>query len=389
MKHNWWCLFLLAGCHAQAPGDYLVQFPLGVDSRVMEQTHARAEATVLASHDNISRVWVTGDRLNFYRSIGAIVESNVPVRLAMVGGFRPYYHSQMTPNDPLYHRSSALGQWWLDRINAPQAWDKVQGTPITVAVIDTGVDSSHPDLAANLLTGVNLLDQSKPPDDDYGHGTHVAGIIAAAANNAEGGAGLASSCKVLPIRVLGTTGGSTYDVVNGIDYAIKNGARVLNLSLGSSQNSQIEREAIKRALDAGLVVVAAAGNDALSGNPLNYPAAFPGVIGVTATDNQDKRALFSSYNSMVTVAAPGVDILSTLPLRFGRYGFASGTSMAAPIVSGAVALLLMRHPDWHAPQVIEALKSSSHDLSRESGKDVGYDPYFGWGLLDASEVLAQ
>lgn len=385
--------FLLAACSFLPAGEELmVLFPSSLLLRSSE-IHAQLGARLIRSGAGVDLVRAPFGSIEGYRKLGVLAEENRLVSNMMVGAFRslsPSFRLQFTPNDPTLQIGGVLGPWWLSKVKANQAWDLSSGSEkVKVAVIDTGVDLSHPDLQSNLVGGRNFIDTSLPPDDDFGHGTHVAGIVAAAANNGLGSAGLAFRCKVIPIRVLGTSGGTTFDLVKGIDYAVNAGARVINMSLGSSQHSAIEEEAVKKAMNAGIVVVAAAGNDALKGNPSNYPAAIRGVVAVAATNLSDQRADFSNYGSYVTLSAPGVDILSTLPQRIGGYGFASGTSMSAPVVSAAAALLFSLHPDWKAEKVIEALKKGSRDLGRDTGSDVGYDPFFGSGLLDAANALSQ
>ncbi|MFP5503858.1 MAG: S8 family serine peptidase, partial [Candidatus Sericytochromatia bacterium] len=258
-----------------------------------------------------------------------------------------------------------------------------------------GVDMSHPDLAANLDTrnALNMVEAGRPVDDDFGHGTHVAGIIAAVGNNGLGSIGLAWKTKVMPIRVLGVDGtGTTYDTAAAIEHAVAKGASVINMSLGSPDRSKIEEQAVARAIAAGVVVVAAAGNEAGSGNYLEYPACYPGVLSVGAIDPELKRASFSNFNSQVSLVAPGVDILSTIPSRLvpggqGRaVGFLSGTSMASPFVAAAAALVLTVHPNWTPAQVAKRLTDSASDLTF-TGDAPGYDVYTGFGLLDAARAV--
>ncbi len=340
-------------------------------------------------------------------------ELNRTLRTQMVGGFRPLdaYRTAATVSDPKYQAPTGTtlpGQWGLAMIKAPEAWDTTMGS-VTVAVIDTGVDSSHEDLAGNLdmARAANFVEAGKAPHDDFGHGTHVAGIIGAIANNGVGVAGVAPQVKLMPIRVLGVDGGSTAALIQGIDHAVSKGAKVINLSLGSSQASRSEQEAINRAISKGVTVVAAAGNEALSGNPLNYPAALSGVISVGALGRIPvngamllSRAEYSCFNPYVAIAAPGSDILSTVPTQFGNapdkggaYAYASGTSMAAPMISGVAALILSRHPDWKPSQVLKALRDSAspNGLTRVAGDSgSGYDAnFFGAGLSDASLAVGK
>ena len=233
-------------------------------------------------------------------------------------------------NDPNFG-----SQWGLSRLQAEASWQVSRGAGQTVAVVDTGV-SPEPDLAPQLLTGWDYVaGHADGRSDSNGHGTHVAGIIAATANNGLGGSGLAPSTKVLPVRALDASGSGYWsDVANGIVYAVNQGAGVINLSLGGHSGNASLQAAIDYATSNGRVVVAAAGNDGT--NVPNYPAAYPGVIGVAASDQSDAVASFSNSGSAVDVTAPGVGILSTVP---GGYASMSGTSMATPFVSAAAAMI--------------------------------------------------
>jgi subtilisin family serine protease len=266
---------------------------------------------------------------------------------------------------------------------------------VTVAIIDTGVDTLHPDLQANmnLSASKNFVEPGQKPDDDFGHGTHVAGIVAAVGDNTLGASGVAFGCKIAAIRVLGVDGtGTTWSTVQAIDWAVEKGCKVLNMSLGSPDASPLEAEAIARATAAGSLVVAAAGNEAADGNYLEYPACYPGVLSVAAVDRDEKRATFSNYNSWVGVAAPGVDIFSTIPTKMSPtspYGFLSGTSMASPMAAGAAALLYSQNPRLTPAQVVDRLKRSAKDLTPPGDTLAGYDVFFGAGLIQADKALGR
>jgi subtilisin family serine protease len=326
------------------------------------------------------------------------------------GSFRPYTNRKLnfTPNDPAWAAktgqpassplSGQLALWGLRAIKAEAAWDVTAGSgDVLVATIDTGVDMTHEDLIGNLDTkdALNLVERNSPVDDDFGHGTHVAGIIAAVGNNNTGVIGVAFRTHVLPIRVLGVDGtGSSYDTVAAIEYAVSHGAKVINMSLGSPDHSSIEAEAVKAAIAAGVVLVAASGNEATDGNYQEYPASYTGVVGVAAVGPDLKRATFSNYNSHVTVAAPGVDILSTIPMRMSQdrskaYGYLSGTSMATPMVSGVAALIISQHPTWTSAQVTRQLQVTARHLAPDGDDSNGGNVYFGAGLVDASQAVAR
>jgi subtilisin family serine protease len=342
----------------------------------------------------------------------AIAEPDYIKRTQQVpGSFRPVAPRALlfTPNDPAWAApgtgqpassplAGQLALWDLRAIKADMAWDVTAGSPdVLVATIDTGADMTHKDLVGNLDSkdALNLVELNSPVDDDFGHGTHVAGIIAALGNNNTGVIGVAFRTRVLPIRVLGVDGtGSSYDTVTAIEYAVSHGAKVINMSLGSPDHSDIEASAVKAAIAAGVLLVAASGNEATSGNYEEYPASYPGVVGVAAVGPDLKRANFSNYNSHVTVAAPGVDILSTIPMRMSAdprnaYGYLSGTSMATPIVSGVAALIISQHPTWSAAQVTRQLQVTAKHLAPDGDDSTGANVFFGSGLVDAAAAVGR
>ena len=216
--------------------------------------------------------------------------------------------------------------------------------------------------------------------DDFGHGTHVAGIAAAATNNGIGIAGVSWGARVMPVKVLDQYGNGWYsDIADGIVYAADNGAKIINLSLGGAAASQTLCQAAAYAQQKGALLVAATGN---AGAAVLYPAACDGVLAVAATDRSDQRASFSNYGPEVDLAAPGVDIYSTWPWLDG-YFTKSGTSMAAPHVSGVAALVWSRWPEWDNIEVSRRIMETAVDVDVS-----GWDPYTGWGRLDAAAALA-
>jgi thermitase len=260
-------------------------------------------------------------------------------------------------------------------IDAPEAWAISTGTPVTVAVIDTGIDYTHPDLAANYAGGINFVTPGSTPFDDHGHGTHVSGTIAAALNNLtgnpadeEGVVGVAPNARILAYKVC-TPDGHCDDflIEQAIAAAVAAGAKVINMSLGGPDYSLSMNEAVQDAWNAGLVIVAGAGN---AGNTaLFYPAAYDNVISVGAFDEDDRRASFSNYGSWVDISAPGNVILSSYPMAAcvaanvpgdtGCYTWLSGTSMATPHVSGAAALVWSRGDVTSNQQVVDILLNSA------------------------------
>jgi len=282
-----------------------------------------------------------------------------------------------TGDDPL-----RADQWDLAAMRTPEAWPRATGGGATVAVVDTGVDSAHPDLAGQVLPGADFITGVEGPiTDPNGHGTHVAGIIAAAAGNGEGIAGVAPGARILPIRVLGANGGGYLsDAANGIVYAADHGADVINLSISSTTSIDAMTNAIAYARSRGVVVVAAAGNMRANGSPASYPAADPGVIAVAATDSADRVASYSNAGDYVDVAAPGTAVLSTFP---GGYRRLSGTSMAAPHVAGLAALVRAADRALGPDQVEQVIESSAADLGAP-----GRDDDYGYGRVDAAAALA-
>jgi len=260
-------------------------------------------------------------------------------------------------------------------LDAPEAWAISQGTGVLVAVIDTGIDYTHPDLATNYAGGYDFVSNDGDPLDDHGHGTHVSGTIAAAMNNLtgnpaaeEGVAGVAPNARILAYKVCGPDGScSDFAVAQAIAQAVTDGAKVINMSLGGPENSQAMYDAVQDAWGAGLVIVAGAGNDGTTAE--FYPAAFNNVISVGAFDEDHRRASFSNYGSWVDISAPGNVIMSSYPMAScaatgapgdtGCYTWLSGTSMATPHVSGAAALVWSRSDVTSNAQVVDILQNSA------------------------------
>ena len=281
----------------------------------------------------------------------------------------------ITTNDPL-HPSQ-----WSDTL-APYspAWVCGDGTGIDIAVVDTGVYAGHPDLAgkvtagASAISGNGVVTVGSGSTDPNGHGTHVAGIAAATANNGVGVAGVAPGATVIPVRVLDANGsGWTSDVAAGVTWAVDNGAEVVNLSLGSASESSSLANAIAYAHAHNVVVVAAGGNGGPNGTP-NYPAAGANTIAVASCTSIGAISSFSTPGSYIDVAAPGSSILSTLPN--GGYGYMSGTSMATPFVVGVVALMLDANPTMTPDQVMARLDGTATDAGAP-----GWDASFGNGIV--------
>ena len=233
-------------------------------------------------------------------------------------------------------------QWAIPKIMAPEAWQVTAGkSNVVIAVLDTGIDKEQKDLAGKVMSEINLT-KSQTTDDVYGHGTHIAGVVAAWANRGGGIAGLAPDCRLMNVKVADDQGRFDSPVAaKGVNWAVDHGAKVINISLMSTEPSAVLEEAINYAWNKGVVVVAAAGN--LVGDKVVYPAYYSNCIAVAATDCDDRLASWSSQGDWVDVAAPGVDIYSTLPGN--KYGYKSGTSMAAAHVSGLAGLLFTLEDD--------------------------------------------
>lgn len=248
--------------------------------------------------------------------------------------------------------------WGVERINAPDAWRYSRGAGVKVAVLDSGIDLSHPDL--HVAGGVNLIDHKQTYNDDRGHGTHVAGTIAAL-DNRQGVVGVAPDARLYAVKVIDKNGEIwASDVVEGLEWSVKNRMDVVNMSFGSPEDDPAIRKAISRAHKSGLVLVASAGNEGPKPNSVHYPALYPEVIAVSAIDQNDAIASFSSVGPQVALAAPGVGVYSTF--MGGGYATMSGTSMAAPHVTGVAALRLSQHPGETPDQVAAALKKGADRL---------------------------
>jgi thermitase len=282
----------------------------------------------------------------------------------------------VVPNDPDYSQ-----EWHLQTIQAPSAWDVTTGSSsVPIAMIDSGVDPTHPDLASKLIPGWSFLTGTADTHDVLGHGTETAGTAAAIGNNAAGVAGVAWQNPIMPLVVLNSSDYASYsNIANAIMYAADHGVRIVNISIGGTSASSTMQTAVNYAWNKGTVVFAAAGNYA-SSTPI-YPAGCTNVVAVGATDSNDNLASFSNYGSYIDLTAPGVNIMTTT--AGSGYGGVSGTSFSSPIAAGVAALVLSRNPSLSAQQLVTLLEQNSDDLGAP-----GYDQIFGWGRVNASRAVA-
>ncbi len=286
-------------------------------------------------------------------------------------------NSAMAVTDPY-----AGSEWHLAKIGATTAWDITQGAGVTIAILDSGVDGSHPDLVGNLVPGYNMSGNNTDTADVCGHGTAVAGSAAARTNNAIGVAGVAGQAKIMPIRVAdynSATGGcSAYlsTIASGITYAADHGARLANVSYGPLAGSSTVQSAAQYMKNKGGLVFVSAGNNGIDENITPTTT----LIAVSATDSSDAKASWSSYGSFVSIAAPGAGIWTTS--KGGTYGGWNGTSFASPVAAGVAALMMSAAPSLDGAAIEQAMFSSAVDLGA-----AGRDSYFGYGRVNADAAV--
>lgn len=285
------------------------------------------------------------------------------------------YADDTYPSDPSFSL-----QYGLTNIRAPQGWDWATGAGwVTIAILDSGVDYLHSDLAGKVLPGFDFVNGDSDAMDDNGHGTHVAGIAAAATNNGVGISGASWGANILPVKVLNASGNGTYvNVANGIIWATDHGAQVINMSLGGASPSIVLEDAVNYACTRGVVLVGSTGNS--GGSLVLYPAHYAPVIAVAATDAGNNIAPFSNFGNQVDLAAPGDQIYSLYP--GGGYGYRSGTSMSAPYVSGLAAILIGLPGNYNAGWVENQMETTALDLGAP-----GWDPYYGFGLIQMDVAI--
>ncbi|MFC3886464.1 S8 family serine peptidase [Bacillus songklensis] len=308
------------------------------------------------------------DALKAYRHVSGVASVSPSVKLQMFG-------SPSNAGDPKEKEMYHLSQLQIDKAIAMAGKNDV-----TVAVIDQGVDANHPEFKGRISSPVSIADPANPAPPGE-HGTHVAGIIGAAAGNGVGGHGINPKAKIMSISVFDQFSGD-YVLADAILYAAEHGADVINMSLGAYIEMPLVEEAVKKAVDKGVVVVAAAGNSA--DMTYGYPAAYDGVISVGSTNDQKKKSWYSTYGPVLDVVAPGEDVYSSLytPIKGSTFGKMSGTSMASPVVAGIASLIKSKYPNLNSYQVEAILEKTAADLG-----DKGYDLDYGYGLVNPVAAL--
>jgi subtilisin family serine protease len=330
------------------PGQLLVRFRPGTSAAAINAAAVRAGGKVV---DRIPALGVHVIAVPPSRAQRALSSLRSEPSVASVERDVVIRALDTIPNDALWP-----SQWGLRLIGAPRAWDATRGSDgIVVAVLDTGLDLSHPDLSGAVLRGTDVVNSDADASDDEGHGTSVAGVIAARTNNREGQAGVCWACSLLPVKVMDSSGsGTSSTLAQGIVWATDHGARVINMSLGGPGTTSAVASAVAYAARRNVVLVAAAGNSGVS-TPF-YPAAYSDVISVAATNEADARYEWSNYGDWVKVAAPGCNVA---PDRGGGYVAFCGTSSAAPIVAGIAGLALSLNPGAPASTIDEAIESNA------------------------------
>ncbi len=284
----------------------------------------------------------------------------------------------IAPNDPRFP-----SQWHHTKIITPSAWETSVGSDeIPIAIIDSGIDPDHPDLAAKLMPGYNFVANNDDTHDARGHGTAVAGSAAAIGDNAEGIAGIAWNNPLMPLVVSDpSTGSSRYShIAKAIIYAVDHGVKVVNISISGSSSSSTMNSAVNYAWDHGVLVFSSAGNSS-SSTPV-YPAACANAVAVAATDMSDNKASFSNYGDWIALTAPGVSILTTM--NGGGYGSKSGTSFASPVTAGLAALIWSANPQLTHQEILQILKNTAVDLGAS-----GFDAKFGHGRINAFSAMME
>ncbi|HBA72062.1 MAG TPA: hypothetical protein DCZ63_07690, partial [Geobacter sp.] len=354
--------------------ELLIKFQLGTTAR--EITDLLAKYKLHATPDTtLAKLGYTKITIPDGRGVPEVAKELTKERI--VKSPEPNYIQKiLSVSDPLYPE-----QWYVAATRIESAWPILKNTAlVTVAVIDTGVQADHPDLVGRTLKGYDFTTNKPDANDDNGHGTFVSGIIAANANNT-GIRGLYSNARILPVKVMDMHGAGTYeDAAKGIIYAVDNGAKVINLSIGGYGYSPMLLDAVNYAQSKGCILIAAGGNDGIEKEV--YPAGYPDVIGVAALASENAIWQSSNTGRHIAVAAPGANIISTS--ANGGYSVASGTSAAAPMVTALAAILSAERPDLSSSAIARLIQQTARDLGEQ-----GRDKVYGAGAIDAVAALGQ
>lgn len=385
------------------PGQILVKFKAGTSQNVIDTQLKSHNARVVDRITALDVLVVNIPSSTENRVLTALSRNpNVEyaefdyIATAVIAPSDSYFNNQWGLENTGQTINGVIGTVDAD-INAPTAWNTTLGVGVTAAILDSGINESHQDLVGKVVNEQDFTGSASGTNDVYGHGTHVAGIVAANTNNSIGVAGVCPNCVLLNGKVLNDSGSGAYSwIANGILWATNNGAKVINLSLGGPPSSKTLESAVNYAWNNGSVIVAAAGNCGCQAKL--YPAAYTKVIAVAATDNQDNKASFSSYSAKwVDVAAPGAYIFSTWKNQTSAhnpqpvcsdpinpnscYKFASGTSMATPMTSGTVALI------WSTSWGTSASNVRSR-LETKADKIIGTGNWWSAGRVNAANAVA-
>lgn len=361
-------------------GELLVTFAPGVGGgrkdAALERVGGRTEKGIpelgvrLVSFPETKNQGARENRERALERVKATLE-NLPIVEAV--DFNYLRTQSLTPNDPYFRGAPQYG---LIKPGFPKAWDRVRGKSIRVAVLDSGIQAGHPEFRGRIAVQRDFVDNDATAEDSSGHGTHVAGTIGAGTGNGAGVASGAFASSLVIGKFIGSNGsGTVADEIDAIVWAVNNGSHVINMSFGARGYVQSEQDALTFAANRGVVTVGAAGNS--NSNIEEYPAAYPNVVAVAATDSSDQRASFSNFGNWVDISAPGVRIVSTVP---GGYGYKSGTSMSTPHVSSLAALL--RNQGRSRDNIIARIQGTAVDLGA-----AGRDPYYGHGRIDAAKAI--
>ena len=352
-----------------AKGRILVQPLAGVSDQKL--------ASILSAHGGKTISKITAINVHIVelpanvneKAIAALLANHPQLKFAEVDGIAS---SDQLTNDTYYPN-----QWHLPIINAPAAWDNSTGSGVIIAILDSGIDSTHPDLAARIIPGYNFVENNTDTTDLWGHGTKCAGVAAAIGNNAEGTAGVAWNSQILPVRISDSTGYTYWsNMAAGLNWAADHGARGASISFNGINGSSTVLSAAQYFRSKGGVVVCSAGNT--GGSQAYAPSDY--LINVSATDSGDALASWSSFGQYVDVSAPGVGIWTTS--MGGGYSAPSGTSFSCPMTAGIVALMFSAKPSLTPTQIQSLLFSTAKDLG-----DAGWDQYFGHGRVDAAAAV--